>query len=169
MLTILPLLATFYLCVSSGTILSTWGLPLATIQMPALAHTQVIFSNSQAVPKCSTWLILVHSNVSDKVNTWTRNSVFSQPLHQLSRTLPLLLFTHGFIHKFLFLCWTMPNIDHLLHTPPRRLNTVRRNFIPALTGKEALDDLIRNLSPLYPRLGGTGMVNPATMAARELI
>ena len=66
-------------------------------------------------------------------------------------------FTHGFSHKFSYLCRTTPDIAP--HLVPLE-DFLRTTFIPALTGRAPPDDTVRDLFALPTRLGGLAIVNP---------
>ena len=44
---------------------------------------------------------------------------------------------------------------------------IRQKFIPALTGRNMLGDLDRELFALPTRLGGLGIANPVDMSERQ--
>ena len=106
----------------------------------------------------------INQFVSDKVQEW------NEELHILSAIAPtqphaaFAAFIHGFIHKFRFLCRVIPNINHLLQPLE---DCIQCKLIPALTGRDSLDNLIRDLLALPKRLGGIGLVNPTTLACTE--
>ena len=64
-------------------------------------------------------------------------------------------FTHGFSHKFSYLCRTTPDIAP--HLVPLE-DFLRTTFIPALTGRAPPDDTVRDLFALPTRLGGLAIV-----------
>ena len=71
------------------------------------------------------------------------------------------VFTHGYVHKFIFLCRTIPNIKGYLHPLE---NCIRSILIPSLTGRPPPNDLERDLLGLPPRLGGLGIINPTEIS-----
>ena len=73
-------------------------------------------------------------------------------------------FTHGYVHKFTFLCKTNPNIEGHLHPLE---NCIRSKFIPSLTGKPPPNNIERDLLGLPPRLGGLGIINPTRLSTGE--
>ena len=66
-------------------------------------------------------------------------------------------YTHGFSHKFSYLCRTTPDIASQLEPLEDFLRTT---FIPALTGRAPPDDVTRDLLALPARLGGLSIANP---------
>ena len=71
-------------------------------------------------------------------------------------------FTRGLASKWNHIILrTTPEIGSLLHPLEQ---TLRMEFIPALTGKPAPTDSERDMFALPPRLGGLGLKNPVTQA-----
>jgi hypothetical protein len=108
----------------------------------ALAQAHDIFSNtainitSEGRPYLGAALgsqEYINQYVSDKVQKW------NEELHILSEiatTQPhaaFAAFTHGFIHKFRFLCRVIPDIDHVLQPLE---DCIRCRLIPAITGRD---------------------------------
>ena len=73
-------------------------------------------------------------------------------------------FTHGFLHKFSYLCRSTPDIAPQLEPLEDFLRTT---FIPALTGRAPPDDTVRDLLALPTRLGGLAIVNPTKASLHE--
>ncbi len=73
-------------------------------------------------------------------------------------------FIHGFVHKFTYLSRTTPNKDHLLQPLE---DIIRSQLIPAWTGRAPPNDVERELFGLPARLGGLGIVNPASRSSKE--
>ena len=48
-------------------------------------------------------------------------------------------FVHGYVHKFNYLCRTVPNVEHSLE------DQIRSHLIPTLTGQSTPNDSIRDL------------------------
>ena len=93
----------------------------------------------------------------EKVNCWVGDL---QLLADIAKTQPhaaYSAFTHGFSHKFSYLCRTTPDIASQLEPLEDFLRTT---FIPALTGRAPPDDAVRDLLALPARLGGLAIVNP---------
>ena len=67
------------------------------------------------------------------------------------------------MHKFSFLCRTIPNIKNQLQPLE---NCIRLHLIPALTGRTP-SDVERSLLGLPLRLGGMGLTNPTTTSTQE--
>ena len=73
-------------------------------------------------------------------------------------------FTHGFIHKFMYLSRTTPFIEHLLQPLE---DVIRSQLIPVWTGRAPPHNLDCELSALPPRLGGLGIVNSVSHSPKE--
>ena len=65
-------------------------------------------------------------------------------------------FTHGYIHKFAYLCRTTPETSLLLQPLEDCINS---SFIPALTGRESPNKVTRDLLALPAHLGGLGILD----------
>jgi len=102
--------------------------------------------------------------ITDKVHQWLEEL---QLLVDVARSQPhaaYAAFTHGFVHKFSYLCRTVPNIDTLLQPLE---DCIRYRLIPALTGRAPPSDSDRELLALPARLGGLGLVNPTSLPSSE--
>ena len=73
-------------------------------------------------------------------------------------------FIHGFVNKLTYLSRTTPMKGSLLQ-PLEDL--IRSRLIPAWTGRAPPSDLERELFALPARLGGLGIVNPASSLSKE--
>jgi len=73
-------------------------------------------------------------------------------------------FTFGLKHKWKYLMRTVPNIGHLLQPIE---DTIKRDFIPALSGGRNPTDLERAILELPPRMGGMGITNPCKISDTE--
>ena len=67
-------------------------------------------------------------------------------------------FTHGLMSKWNYLRRTVPNIGDLLKPLEE---VIRRKFLTSLTGRNAFNDVTRELLALPIRLGGLGITNPS--------
>ena len=106
----------------------------------------------------------VRAYISEKVRKWIDEL---NTLSTIAATQPhaaFAAFIHGFIHKFRFICWVCLDTEHLLQSLEE---SIRSRFIPAITGRDPPNNLIRDLLALSTRLGGMGMVNPTTLASVE--
>ena len=65
---------------------------------------------------------------------------------------------HRQINKWTYLSRTIPDIEEFLK--PLK-DTIRKQFLPALTGQNAFKDLERDLMALPVRHGGLGITNPS--------
>ena len=106
----------------------------------------------------------VEQFVSDRVHRWTQELLTLSDIAKSQPHAAHAAFTHGFVHKFSFLCRTIPNIEGYLHPLE---NCIRSNFIPSLTGRSPPNDLERDLLGLPPRLGGLGITNPTMLSSGE--
>ena len=68
------------------------------------------------------------------------------------------------VHKFTYLSGTTPNSEHLLQSLE---DIIHSKLIPAWTGRAPPNDTERELFTLPARLGGLGIVNPASSSSRE--
>ena len=87
----------------------------------------------------------VESNVQCKVNQWVDTV---KKLSDIARTQPhaaYSAFTHGLTSKWSYLMRTIPDISDLLIPLDEVINT---HFIPALTGRDGISDLERQLFAL---------------------
>ena len=66
-------------------------------------------------------------------------------------------FTHGLTSRWTYLARTTPNIEDLIKPLEE---TIRKVFLPKLTGQNALNDTERDLLVLPARLGGLGILDP---------
>ena len=73
-------------------------------------------------------------------------------------------YIHGYVHKFSYLCRTVPNVDLILQPLE---DCIRSQLIPALTGKAPPNDTDRELLALPARLGGLGIVNTTELSSLE--
>ena len=73
-------------------------------------------------------------------------------------------FVHGYVHKFNYLCRTVPDVDHALQPLE---DHIRSQLIPAITGHSPPSDSVRDLLSLPARLGGMGLVNPTKICSLQ--
>ena len=66
-------------------------------------------------------------------------------------------FTHGLTSRWTYLARTTPNIEELIKPLEE---TIRKVFLPNLTGRNAFNDTERDLLALPARLGGLGIFDP---------
>ena len=72
-------------------------------------------------------------------------------------------FVHGLTSRWSHLMRTIPDISHLL-TPLE--NVIHQEFIPSLSGRPASSSIERKIFALPARLGGLGLMNPASCSDR---
>ena len=104
----------------------------------------------------------VEQFVSDRVHRWTQEILTLSDIAKSQPHAAHAAFIHGYVHKFSFLCRTIPNIEGHLHPLE---NCIRSNFIPSLTGRSPPNDQERDLLGLPPRLGGLGITNPTMLSS----
>ena len=68
-------------------------------------------------------------------------------------------FTHGLTSRWNSLMRTVPDIEELLH--PLK-DAIRHQFLPAITGKQALNCMVRDVLSLPARSEGLGIINSKT-------
>ena len=106
----------------------------------------------------------VHQFVANKVNQWTQELLLLSDIARAQPHSVFAAFTHGYVHKFSFLCRTTPNIEALLHPLE---DCIRLNLIPFLTGRPPPNNLVRDLLALPARFGGLGITNPTSLSSIE--
>ena len=102
--------------------------------------------------------------VADRVHHWVQELCILSDIAKSQPHAAHAAFTHGFVHKFSFLCRSIPNIESHLHPLE---SCIRLHFIPSLTGRSPPNDLERELLGLPPRLGGLGIANPIMTSTGE--
>ena len=88
-------------------------------------------------------------------------------LSDIARTQPhaaYAAFTHGLSSKWTYLLRTVPDIADLLQPLE---DAIRSKFIPALTGRDCVNDAERDLFALPARLGGLSLNNPVMSCNHE--
>ena len=104
----------------------------------------------------------VNQYVQKRVNKWIDEV---RCLTSIARTQPHAAFcayTHGLAGKWTYLARTVANITDLL-APLEAV--IRSELLPALTGREAPNDVERDLLALPARLGGLGLIDPTQLTA----
>ena len=102
--------------------------------------------------------------VTEKVLEWKEELLRLADIALTQPHAAFAAFTHGFVHKFTYLSRTTPFSEHLLQPLE---DVIHSNLIPAWTGRVPPNDLERELFALPARLGGLGIVNPASSSSRE--
>ncbi len=103
----------------------------------------------------------IESYVQNKVSEWVCEI---EVLSSFAVTQPhaaYAAFTHGLTNRWTFLARTTPNFGNLLQPLEE---AIRYKFLPALTGKAALSDDVRDLLALPVRLGGLGVIDPTCLS-----
>ena len=102
--------------------------------------------------------------VREKVATWVEEL---ERLTRIAESQPhaaYAAFTHGLASKWTFLARTVPDVSNLFQPLE---DAIRQHFLPVLTGQSPFSDTIRDLMVLPTRLGGLGITNPVTQAAKQ--
>ena len=73
--------------------------------------------------------------------------------------------TQGMVGKWVYLSRCVPGISDLLQPLE---DILRNNVLPAITGREAPNDAVRELFALPSTFGGLGIVNPTELPTNEL-
>ena len=78
-----------------------------------------------------------------KVSTWIREVEYLSSIAASQLHAAYAVFTHGQINKWTYLSRTIPDIEKFLKPLE---DTIRQQFLPALTGQNAFKDLERDLN-----------------------
>ena len=108
----------------------------------------------------------VREFVGRKVAKWTSAL---ERLTQIAHSEPHAAFsayTHGFAAQWRYISRVVPNVGPLLEPLEE---DIRKKFLPALLGRNALGDQERKLLALPARHGGMGLVNPTTLGDEHAI
>ena len=100
--------------------------------------------------------------VQQKVTTWVGEL---ECLSSIAITQPhaaFAAFTHGLTSRWTYLARTTPNIENLIKPLEE---TIRKVFLPNLTGQNAFSDTERELLALPAHLGGLGIFDPSKKSA----
>ena len=103
----------------------------------------------------------VASFVHQKVSLWQQELT---TLSDFSVTQPhaaYAAFVHGVVSRWNYLITCIPNVCEFL-LPFKLEEIIRTKFLPSLTGQCTFSDAERDLLALPPRLGGLGIINPAS-------
>ena len=73
-------------------------------------------------------------------------------------------FTHSLTIRWNFLMRTVPDIEELLHPLE---DAIHHQFLPAITEKQALNDMERDLISPPARSGGLGIIKPTNTASQQ--
>ena len=106
--------------------------------------------------------MFIESYVQQKVTTWIDEL---DHLSSIAITQPhaaFTAFTHGLTSRWTYLARTTPNIEDLIKPLEE---TIRKVFLPNLTGQNAFNDMERDLLALPARLGGLGILDPCKKSA----
>ena len=97
--------------------------------------------------------------VSCKVKEWVDDIMHLAAVASSQPHAAYAAFTHGLSSRWNYLSRTIPDIEFLF-LPLEK--AIHQHLIPALTGREACSPTERELLSLPARLGGLGLINPAT-------
>ena len=103
-------------------------------------------------------------HVKNKVEKWSEELLHLSAIAQTHPQAAYAAFTHGLVSKWTYLTRTIANIGPLLQPLE---DIIRTKFIPALWGRPAPNDNLRDLLALPCRLGGLGLQNPTRTADYE--
>ena len=95
--------------------------------------------------------------VSEKVSQWREELTLLADIAKSQPHAAYAAFTHGYVHKFSYLCRTVPDMEHPLQLLEDHICS---HLIPSLTGRGPPSDSVRELLSLPARHGGLGLVNP---------
>ena len=102
--------------------------------------------------------------IAEKVEQWRKEL---ETLAMIATSQPQAAFTvltQSLQHKWLFISRSTNNIGHLLQPIE---NVIRHKVIPAITGRQHINDTDRRLFSLPPKLGGLGIIIPTEMTHQE--
>ena len=97
--------------------------------------------------------------VSCKVKEWVDDIMHLAAVASSQPHAAYAAFTHGLSSRWNYLSRTIPDIEDLLLPLDK---AIHQHLIPARTGREACSPTERELLSLPARLGGLGLINPAT-------
>jgi len=106
----------------------------------------------------------VVSYMQDKVKEWTSSIMTLATIAKTQPHAAYSAFTHGLASKWTYFLRTIPDISDLLLPLEEAINLF---FIPALTGRDSISEVERELFALPTRLGGLGLTKPTEMAELE--
>ena len=96
--------------------------------------------------------------VQQKVTTWVDELERLSSIAIIQPHAAFAAFTHGLTSRWTYLARTTPNIANLIKPLEE---TIRKVFLPNLTGQNAFSDTERELLALPARLGGLGIFDPS--------
>ena len=102
--------------------------------------------------------------IADKVNQWMDEMSLLVDVAKTQPHAAFAAFIHGYVHKFNYLCRTVPNVDHALQPLE---DQIRSQLIPVITGHSPPNDATRDLLSLPARLGGIGLINPTKSSSLQ--
>ena len=107
-----------------------------------------------------------NSFVIEKVQQWKKELTQLVDVARVQPHVAFAAYTHGYVHKFSYLCRTTPNIELLLQPLEEY---IRFHFIAVLTGRTPSNDTDRELFSLPLRLGGLGITNPTLLLTHKYL
>ena len=102
--------------------------------------------------------------VRQKVATWVNDLEHLSSIAISQPQAAYAAFTHGLTSRWTYLARTTPNIETLLKPLEE---TIRKVFLPNLTGQVSFNDIMRDLLALPARLGGLGIFDPCKKSTRH--
>ena len=104
----------------------------------------------------------IASFVDEKVSLWKKELALLSDISVTQPHAAYAAFVHGVVSKWNYLVRCIPDLcDSLL--PLEEI--ICTKFLPNLTGQCSFSDMERDLLSLPPRLGGLGVINPATYSS----
>jgi len=106
----------------------------------------------------------VVSYMQDKVKEWTSSIMTLATIAKTQPHAAYSAFTHGLASKWTYFLRTIPDISDLLLPLEEAINLF---FIPALTGRDGISEVERQLFSLPTQLGGLSLTKPTEVAELE--
>ena len=100
----------------------------------------------------------IQNYIKQKASTWIRDVEYLSSIAASEPHPAYAAFTHSQINKWTYFSRTIPDIEEFLKPLE---DTIRQQFLPALTGQNAFKHLERDLMALPVRHGGLGIINPS--------
>lgn len=106
----------------------------------------------------------IESFIQEKVATWLSELSTLASFAASQPHAAYCAFTHGFVHKFNFICRVQSNICNLLQPVE---DFIAHSLVPVLTGRPPIGSIERDLVALPVRLGGLGLPKITEIAKME--
>ena len=99
----------------------------------------------------------VEAFIRDKISCWGSEIKRLSEIANVQPQAAYAVFTHALTNRWTFLMRTVPGTDRLLQPLEE---AIRHQFLPAVTGRQGITDLERDLLALPARHGGLGVTIP---------